>query len=153
MISSEVSDPIREGASSPPAIWRNGWREFMGRRYHVSARDKPVLTFTIYCRGMAYEFTGLDATLSAAAGDDRALQAELRSAFVASVRKHADLLGRARCDGNWLVAALRLRTIAATFHAQDLLALADTAVASAPGDPRIIRLIQEQCAALEQPAP
>lgn len=102
---------------------------------------------------MAYEFTGLDATLSAAAGDDHALQAELRSAFVASVQKHADLLSRARCDGNWLMAALRLRTIAASFHAEELLALADVAIAAAPGDPRIIRLIQDQCDVLEQGSP
>lgn len=93
---------------------------------------------------MAYEPSALDATLAAAAGDDLALQAELRAAFMASARRQADLLRRSRCDGNWQMAALRLRTIAASFHADDLLALAEAALAAAPGEPTIIRMIEQQ---------
>lgn len=88
---------------------------------------------------MAYESGALDATLAAAAGDDPALMAELRVAFAESAQKQVDLLRRARCDGNWNVAALRLKGLAASFHAEDLLAIADEALACAPGEPVIIR--------------
>jgi HPt (histidine-containing phosphotransfer) domain-containing protein len=51
----------------------------------------------------------LDATLAAAAGSDAALLRELRSAFIESATQQLDLLRRARCDGNWHVAAMRLK--------------------------------------------
>lgn len=88
---------------------------------------------------MACEQATFDATLAAAAGEDPALMAELRSAFAESLDRHLDLLGRARCDGNWNVAAHRLKGLAASFHAGDLIALAERAIESAPGDPRIVR--------------
>jgi hypothetical protein len=50
---------------------------------------------------MAYVAGTLDATLAAAAGDDPDLFAELRVAFIDSLTRQLDLLGRARCDGNW----------------------------------------------------
>lgn len=88
---------------------------------------------------MAYESGALDATLAAAAGDDAELLAELRKAFVESLEHHVDLLGRSRCDGNWNVAALRLKGLAASFHAERLIELADEALDSAPGDPVVVR--------------
>ena len=91
---------------------------------------------------MVHETGALDATLAAAAGDDPALLAELRAAFVESLDRQIDLLRRARCDGNWDVAALRLNGLAASFHAAELQALAEEAVASAPGDPAIVRKLQ-----------
>lgn len=91
---------------------------------------------------MLYENGALDATLAAAAGDDTALLAELRSAFVESLERQIDLLKRSRCDGNWNVAAMRLKGLAASFHASGLIALADEAIASAPGEPTIIRKIE-----------
>lgn len=100
---------------------------------------------------MAYEPSALDATLSAASGDNLALEAELRAAFLASARGQADLLRRARCDANWRMAALRLRTIAASFHAETLLGLADAALTSAPGEPTVIRMIEEQFVLLDRP--
>lgn len=90
---------------------------------------------------MAYQTGALDATLAAAAGEDAALFAELRAAFVASVTRQADLLRRARCDGNWQVAAMRLKGLAASFHAEPLLLLAEEAIESAPGDPAVVRRI------------
>ncbi len=90
---------------------------------------------------MAYQTGALDATLAAAAGEDAALFAELRAAFVASVTRQADLLRRARCDGNWQVAAMRLKGLAASFHAEPLLLLAEEAIESAPGDPTVVRRI------------
>lgn len=91
---------------------------------------------------MAYESGALDATLAAAAGDDPVLLAELRNAFVASLARQVDLLGRSRCDGNWQLAALRLKGLAASFHAEPLTDLADEALDGAPGDPAIVRRLQ-----------
>lgn len=88
---------------------------------------------------MVYEAGSLDATLAAAAGDDAALFAELRRAFVDSLAGQIDLLGRARCDGNWQVAAMRLKGLAASFHSDPLIRLAERALESAPGEPTVIR--------------
>lgn len=91
---------------------------------------------------MAYEVGAFDATLAAAAGDDPALFSELRGAFIDSLARQVDLLGRSRCDGNWRVAALRLKGLAASFHAGPLIVLAEDALDSAPGDPAIVRRLQ-----------
>lgn len=91
---------------------------------------------------MAYESGDLDATLAAAAGDDPALMQELRGVFVESAEKQLDLLKRSRCDGNWNVAAMRLKGLAASFHAEELLIAAESALTSAPGEPAAIRDIE-----------
>lgn len=91
---------------------------------------------------MAYEAGALDATMAAAAGEDAALYAELRQAFIDSLSRQVDLLRRARCDGNWHIAALRIRGLAASFHAGPLLNLADEAVEAAPGEPSVVRRLQ-----------
>ena len=80
-----------------------------------------------------------DATLAAAAGEDAALLAELRSAFVESLTQQIDLLRRSRCDGNWEVAAQRLKGLGASFHAPELVRLADLALDGAPGEPGVLR--------------
>ncbi len=91
---------------------------------------------------MAYEVGALDATLSAAAGEDAALFAELRAAFIESLERQVDLLGRARCDGNWQITAMRIKGLAASFHADALMDLAEEALTSAPGDPIPVRKIK-----------
>lgn len=91
---------------------------------------------------MAYDSGSLDATLSAAAGDDPRLLRELRDAFIESVSRQVDLLERSRCDGNWRIAAMRLKGLAASFHAGDLLVLADEALAAAPGEPTVVRALK-----------
>ena len=91
---------------------------------------------------MAYETGSLDATLAAAAGDDPALFQELRTAFAQSVATQVDLLGRSRCDGNWRISAMRLKGLAATFHAERLMLLAEEALQAAPGEPTIVRALQ-----------
>ena len=88
---------------------------------------------------MAYEAGALDQTLAAAAGADPALFDELRAAFAESLERQIDLLRRARCDGNWQVAALRLKGLAASFHAEALIELAEEALAGAPGEPGVVR--------------
>lgn len=97
---------------------------------------------------MAYPCGELDATLAAAAGEDGALFAELRAVFVESLDRQIDLLSRARCDGNWQVAAMRLKGLAATFHAEPLMALAEQALDGAPGDPAVVRQLREFLAAI-----
>lgn len=91
---------------------------------------------------MLYENGSLDATLAAAAGEDPVLMAELRGAFADSVERQVDLLKRSRCDANWNIAALRLKGVAAGFHADDLILLAQEAIESAPGEPTVIRKIE-----------
>jgi HPt (histidine-containing phosphotransfer) domain-containing protein len=91
---------------------------------------------------MAYEAGALEETLAAAAGGDAALFAELRASYMESVLRQVDLLERSRCDGNWHVAAMRLKGLAASFHSAKLLALAEQALDTAPGDPAIVRRLK-----------
>jgi hypothetical protein len=91
---------------------------------------------------MAYEVGALDATLAAAAGEDIALFSELRQAFIESLDRQIDLLRRSRCDGNWQMAAMRIKGLAASFHADALIDLAEEALDGAPGDPAVVRRIQ-----------
>lgn len=91
---------------------------------------------------MAYEAGALDATLAAAAGEDPQLFSELRQAFIDSLSNQVDLLRRSRCDGNWQIAALRLKGLAASFHADPLIDMAEEALEAAPGEPTVVRRIQ-----------
>lgn len=90
---------------------------------------------------MAYESGSFETALAAAAGEDFALLAELRLAFLESASRQLDLLGRSRCDANWQTAALRLQGIAASFHDDALVTLSREAVSGAPGDPAVLRRI------------
>ncbi len=91
---------------------------------------------------MAYENGALDATLAAAAGDDPVLLTELRHAFAESLEQQVDLLKRSRCDGNWNMAAMRLKGLAASFHAEGLIGPAEEALDAAPGEPVVIRKLE-----------
>ena len=95
---------------------------------------------------MAHEAGDFDATLAAAAGEDAALLHELRVAFFESLTQQVDLLRRARCDGNWEVAAMRLKGLGASFHAPELVRLAQQALDGAPGEPGILRRLDRLCA-------
>ncbi len=88
---------------------------------------------------MVYDPGALNASLAAAVGSDPELMHELRAAFLESAARQADLLGRARCDANWSIAASRLKSVAASFGAVGLIALADEALEGAPGDPVVLR--------------
>lgn len=90
---------------------------------------------------MAFDPGALNASLAAAVGADGELMAELKVAFVESIARQLDLLGRSRCDANWEIAAARLKSIAASFGARDLIALANEALEGAPGDPVVLRKI------------
>ena len=90
---------------------------------------------------MAYEGGALDSTIAAAAGGDEALYREIRGAFLESAERQLDLLRRSRCDGNWRIAALRLKGLASSFHDETLLGLAEEAVDAAPSEPTVLRRI------------
>lgn len=92
---------------------------------------------------MAFATFDLDATIAAAAGEDSALLGELRAAFAESLARQIDLLRRARCDGNWNVAAMRLKGLGVSFHAPDLVRLAEMALDGAPGEPVVIRDLEQ----------
>jgi HPt (histidine-containing phosphotransfer) domain-containing protein len=98
---------------------------------------------------MSFDYGALDAALTAAVGDDQSLIAELRNAFLESAKRQVDLLNRSRCDANWEYAAWRLKGLAASFGATNLLDLADEAAHSAPGDPVILRKLERAIAAVE----
>jgi HPt (histidine-containing phosphotransfer) domain-containing protein len=91
---------------------------------------------------MAYDSGALNASLAAAVGSDAALMGELRDAFVESAARQADLMSRARCDANWEFAASRLKSLAASFGAVGMMALADEALDGAPGDPVVLRKLR-----------
>lgn len=92
---------------------------------------------------MTYEIGALDSTLAAAAGDDAELFSELRQTFIESLERQIDLLRRSRCDGNWQMTAMRIKGLAASFHADALIELADEALDGVPGDPVAVRRIQD----------
>lgn len=99
---------------------------------------------------MSYDPGALDAALAAAVGDDNALISDLRVAFMESAARHLDLLGRARCDANWELAAWRLKGLAASFGLTALMTLADEAASAAPGDPVVLRKLRASVARLDQ---
>ncbi|MDE2403897.1 MAG: Hpt domain-containing protein [Sphingomonadales bacterium] len=98
---------------------------------------------------MAFVSGDLDATLVAAAGDNLTLRSELRAAFIESIERQIDLLHRSRCDGNWQVAAMRLKGVAASFHADRLIELANDALDAAPGDPVCLRRLKQFLAEID----
>jgi hypothetical protein len=83
---------------------------------------------------MAYDPGAIDATLAAAVGDDPALIAELREAFLDSADRVVEALERAENDEAWRTAAWRLKGLAASFGAVRLMGLATDASQSQPGD-------------------
>lgn len=98
---------------------------------------------------MTFDYGALDAALAAAVGDDQALISELRAAFLESANRQVDLLRRSRCDANWEYAAWRLKGLAASFGAINVLELADEAALSAPGEPVVLRKLERAIAAIE----
>jgi HPt (histidine-containing phosphotransfer) domain-containing protein len=88
---------------------------------------------------MAYDPGAIDATLAAAVGDEPALIAELREAFLQSVKRCLDGMKSASSAEDWTAAALRLKGLAASFGAVRLMALAGDAAIGAPQDGAVLR--------------
>lgn len=116
--------------------------------YHIFAKAKRKVNHNRLNRAiMSMDHGALNTALHAAAGDDAALIRELRQAFLESAHRQIDLMARSRCDANWHYSCLRLKGLAASFDAVELMALADEAADGAPGDPVVLRKLT---AALEQ---
>ena len=98
---------------------------------------------------MSYDYGSFDTALKAAAGDDAALILELRASFVESAKRQLSLLSRSRCDANWQYTSWRLKGLAASFGATTLMSLADEASDGAPGDPAVIRKLDNAIAEIE----
>ena len=90
---------------------------------------------------MAYDPGAIDATLAAAVGDEPALIAELRVAFVESAEKTIAAIGNAKDDEAWGLATARLKGLAASFGAIRLMGLAAEA-ASKPHDADVVRKLR-----------
>jgi HPt (histidine-containing phosphotransfer) domain-containing protein len=96
---------------------------------------------------MSFE-QALNTSLAAAVGDDQALVAELRGAFLESASRHVDAMRRATGDADWHEAGLRLKGLAASFGATALMALAGHAAESPRGDAQAIGEIERALAVL-----
>ncbi|URW76639.1 Hpt domain-containing protein [Sphingomonas donggukensis] len=91
---------------------------------------------------MAYDPGAIDATLAAAVGDEPALIAELREAFLDSAKAGLTSLTRASDAATWKDAALRLKGLAASFGAVRLMALAGDAALVPVGDVETLRKLR-----------
>jgi histidine phosphotransfer protein HptB len=91
---------------------------------------------------MAYDPGAIDATLAAAVGDEPGLIAELRQAFLDGVREAAGALKAARAPQDWASAALRLKSLAGSFGAVRLMALAEEAAMRTTHDAALLRRIE-----------
>ncbi|PXA93251.1 Hpt domain-containing protein [Nostoc sp. 3335mG] len=91
---------------------------------------------------MVYDPGAIDAALAAALGDEPQLIAELRRAFVDSAQRALAVLEAANAD-EWAPAAFRLKGLAASFGAVDLMALAKAAAAAPVGDPVMLTKLHE----------
>ncbi len=108
--------------------------------YHVFVKAKRKVNHNgATPLAMSMDHGSLSVALHAAAGDDAALVRELRQALVDSAHRQIDLMSRSRCDANWQYSCLRLKGLAASFEAAELMSLAEQAVQGAPGDPVVLR--------------
>lgn len=97
---------------------------------------------------MAYDPGQIDATLAAAVGDDPALVAELREAFLDSAKRSLASLEAAADVQDWRDAAWRLKGLAGSFGAVRLMELA-TRIADGPaGDPELLKRARRAVARL-----
>ena len=88
---------------------------------------------------MAYDPGAIDATLAAAVGDEPALIAELREAFLDGVKRCLEGMKSADTPDGWTSAALRLKGLAASFGAVGLMALASEAASGQAHDGAVMR--------------
>jgi HPt (histidine-containing phosphotransfer) domain-containing protein len=97
---------------------------------------------------MAFEGGNLNAALAAAVGDDQSLVHDLRRAFLESADRQLDLLARATDESGWQLALWRLKGLCGSFGVVHMIALADEAQETAPGDAKSLRRLRSALAAL-----
>lgn len=96
---------------------------------------------------MSFE-KAIEASLAGSLGDDQALLAELRGAFLSSARGHVCSMRDAGSDEIWADAALRLKSLAASFGATDLMIEAGRAGRSRSGDRATLAALEVKLLAL-----
>lgn len=99
-------------------------------------------------KNMAYDPGALEATLAAVAGDQSSLIAELRDAFFDSADAHIVALKAATEQPDWEHAALRLRSLAASFGLQRVMDAARDAATVSFGNAKALQRIERALAAL-----
>lgn len=97
---------------------------------------------------MAYDPGQIDATLAAAVGDDPALVAELREAFLESAKRSLAALEAAADQPGWRDAAWRLKGLAGSFGAVRLMELTDQIADGVAGDPELLKRARRAVARL-----
>lgn len=97
---------------------------------------------------MAIDPGAIDAALAAAVGDDPALIADLRAAFVESAQRGLAAIESAQDEDAWRAAAWRLKGLAASFGAVRLVALATEATRRPVGDPAMVKRLRQAIARL-----
>lgn len=75
-------------------------------------------------------------------GDDPALAAELRAAFLESALAALSAMRSCEADEGWIDAAQRMKGLAASFGALRLMAAAEAAAGAPPGDPALLRKME-----------
>lgn len=90
---------------------------------------------------MAFESVHIDTVLAAAIGDDPALNADLRHAFLQSAQEHLRTLAHSTSVPEWHMAALRFKGLCVGFGIAQLSDLADRAAVAPKGDPGLLRKI------------
>jgi len=113
--------------------------------YHISALDQQrqgnvaLTVLALELSTMAYDPGAIDATLAAAVGDEPALIADLREAFLEGVQRCLETMKSADNPDGWAAAALRLKGLSASFGAIRLMALASEAANGQAHDGAILR--------------
>lgn len=97
---------------------------------------------------MAYDPGAIDSVLAAAVGDDPALIAELRGAFVDSALRTLEAVEAAATEAAWRDALARMKGLAASFGAVRLAALAGAAAAKPVRDPATLKQLRRAVARL-----
>lgn len=97
---------------------------------------------------MSFEPGQLNQALLAAVGDSPELIAELRAAFVQSLERQLQVLATAPTADVWVDAAHRLRGLAASFGADEVMDAAAHAVHCRPGDRATLASLETACRAL-----
>lgn len=97
---------------------------------------------------MAYDPGALETVLAAAVGAESTLVDELRWAFLESAQVRYSALCAADQTNDWVAAAVRLKSLAASFGALRLLDAANFALAAAPGNRQAIVRIDRALSAL-----
>ena len=113
-----------------------------------SAKRNASVSIDALSIGMAYDPAAIEATLAAAVGDDPALIAELRYAFLESAGAAVLSLEQATAADAWVAAAWRLKGLAASFGAVRLAALAGEAIAAGAPDPGLTVKLKRMVARL-----